>query len=921
LRDNQEEAGLTTDKWDGKMPDNFTPENRKNLDKSSSSPTEELQQLYDEAPCGYHSLDRDGVFQRINQTELKMLGYEWDEIVGKIRFPDLLTPASQAKFRENFPEFQERGWVKDLEFELVRKDGSTLPVSLSATAVRDEHGQYLLSRSIVVDISDRQHIELALQQSQHFIERIVETIPDLVNVYSLDEQRVIYANRSCGESLGYSPAEIEEMGDRIVDLLHHPDEPHPLQAGLSQIARLQAGEIGEFEHRMRHRNGEWRWHYVRVTPLVRHPDGRISQALAIVHDITPSKQTELELRHTQERLSYLLATNPAVIYACKATGNFAATFVSENVTAMLGYESQSFLTDAGFWSNLIHPADRDRIFADLSRIFEQGWHIYEYRFLHQNGNYIWIRDELKLIRDAAGDPLEIIGYWSDITERKQSEQTMHEQADLLDIAPDAIFVHNLDYQILFWNKGAERLYGWQTAAAIGQDSRQLVSEDSLERFEEVMDVVLTTGTWQGELAKITTTGQPVTVISRRALLRDPAGNPKSILTVETDITEQKQLESQFFRAQRLESLGTLASGIAHDLNNILTPILGIVEILPLQFPDIDARTQNLLQILEDSTRRGADLVKQILSFTRGVEGKPTYIQLHHLLKEIQRITQQTFPRNIEVVFDYSKHLWTIEADSTLIHQVLINLCVNSRDAMPNGGTLTVSTENFNIDENYARIHLDAKLGKYIMVSLVDTGIGMDPTTIDRIFDPFFTTKEVGKGTGLGLSTAMGIIKSHGGFINVYSELGKGSCFKVYLPAIDAQETQSQPVLDLALGNNELILIVDDESSVRDITGTTLETYNYRVLTASDGIEAIAKYAEQKQEVDAILLDLMMPSLDTITTVRTLYKINPQVKIIAMSGLAANEQLQNLQANGVQSFLAKPFTAETLLNTLAQVCSS
>jgi PAS domain S-box-containing protein len=909
------------------MQDKFTPKYRPELDLSSpEAQRDELQQLYDLAPCGYHSIDRDGMFRRINQTELDMLGYTWDEVVDKLYFADLLTVESQAKFRENFPIFHQRGWVKDLEFEMICKDGQILPISLSATVIRDADGNYLLSRSIVIDIRDRQRIEaerqaveIALQQSQHFVESVIHAIPYLLSVYNIDDGEIVYANHSLGELLGYPQVEIERMGDRIVQLLRHPDEPDPIGIGMASLDRLKDGEIKELEHRMRHYRGEWRWHQSRYTPFNRHPDGSISQVLTVTHDITPSKQAELELRHTEDRLRYLLAANPAVIYACEATGNFAATFVSENITAMLGYGSQDILADPNFWTNLIHSADRDRIFAELPQLFVNDWHVHEYRFLHQNGHYIWVRDELRLIRNAQGEPLEIIGSWSDITDRKQSEQTMHEQADLLDIAPDAIFVHNLDYQILFWNKGAERLYGWQTAAAIGQDSRQLVSEDSLERFEEGMKIVLTTGTWKGELAKVTTTGQPITVSSRRALLRDPAGNPKSILTVETDITEKKQLEAQFFRAQRLESLGTLASGIAHDLNNILTPILGIVEILPLQFPDIDARTQNLLQILEDSTRRGADLVKQIVSFTRGVEGKPTYIQLRHLLKEIQRITQQTFPRNIEIVFDYSKHLWTIEADSTLIHQVLMNLCVNSRDAMPDGGTLTVSTDNFDIDENYARIHLDAQPGKYIMVSIADTGSGIDPATIERIFDPFFTTKEIGKGTGLGLSTAAGIIKSHGGFINVYSELGKGSCFKVYLPATDANETQSEPAIDLALGNNELILIVDDETSVRDITSHTLETYNYRVLTASDGIEAIAKYAEHKQSVNAILLDLMMPSLDTITTVRTLYKLNPQVKIIAMSGLAANEQLiQNLQANGVRSFLAKPFTAETLLNTLAEV---
>jgi PAS domain S-box-containing protein len=915
------------DEWDGKMQNNFTPEYRHQLDLSPEAQAEELLELYDRAPCGYHSLDRNGMFVRINETELTMLGYEWVEVVGKIHFSDLLTPASQVKFQQCFPQFQERGAVKDLEFEMIRKDASTFPVSLSATAIRDSDGHYLMSRSVVIDISDRKRseidrheIERALQESQHFTEHIIHTVPYIISVYSLDEEQIVYINRSLGEVLGYPPAEIERMGARIVEILHHPDEPHPIQAAFEQIATIEDGEVREFEHRMRHFDGGWRWHHVRYASFTRHPDGRVDRVLSIVNDITQSKQARLELQHTEDRLRYLLAANPAVIYACEATGDRLATFVSENIATMLGYQSQDVFAERDFWASRIHPADREQILADFGQLFDRGWHVHEYRFLHQNGNYIWVRDELRLIRDAAGNPLEIIGCWSDITDRKQSEQTMHEQADLLDIAPDAIFVHNLDYQILFWNKGAAQLYGCPTAHAIGQDSRQFISEDAAAQFETAMASVLTVGTWQGELTKVTATGKPLIVSSRRSLLRDAAGNPKSILIVETDITEKKQLESQFFRAQRLESLGTLASGIAHDLNNILTPILGIVEILPLQFPDIDDRTQNLLTILNDSTRRGADLVKQILSFTRGVEGKPTYIQVHHLIKEIHRIIQQAFPKNIEATFDYSKHLWTIEADSTLIHQVLMNLCVNARDAMPDGGTLSIATENLALDRNYSRIHLDAKAGNYIVISIADTGMGIASELIDRIFDPFFTTKEIGKGTGLGLSTSMGIIKSHGGFINVYSEIGKGTCFKIYLPAIDAHETAPQPILDLPRGNNQLILIVDDEISVRSITETTLETYNYRALTASDGIEAIAVYAEHKQSVDLILLDLMMPSLDTITTVRTLHKLNPEVKIIAMSGLSTNEQMtRSLKDNGVCAFLAKPFTAEDLLNSLAKIC--
>jgi PAS domain S-box-containing protein len=906
------------------MEQNFTPDDLQKLESNSQSQAEELQQLYDLAPCGYHSLDRNGLYVRINQTELQMLGYTWNEIVGKIRFVQILTPDSQLKFQANFPAFKERGFVKDLEFEMVRKDNSTFPISLSATAICDDDGNFVMTRSIVIDISERKRgeierkaIESELQKSQHFVEQILNTIPDRLSIFSIDERRIIYINRSLGGSLGYPPAEIEQMGDRIIDILRHPDEPNPADL----IVALQDGEIREFEHRIRHFSGEWRWQCLRYTNFDRQPNGHVDRVLVIVHDITQSKQAELELQRTEERLRYLLTANAAVIYACEASGGFTMTFVSENVSRMLGYQSWDFLADPHFWVAQIHPEDRERVFADLQQIIDLGAHVYEYRFLDRDGNYIWVRDELRLILDSNGEPLEIIGYWSDITQRKQAEQVMQEQADLLDIAPDAIFVHDLDYQILFWNKGAAQLYGWQTTVAIGRDSRQLIGEDGLPQFEAAMEIVLTAGTWQGELTKTTTTGKPVIVSSRRSLLRDAGGNPKSILIVETDITEQKKLELQFFRAQRLESLGTLASGIAHDLNNILTPILGIVEILPLQFPNLDSRTKNLLTILNDSTHRGAELVQQILSFTRGVEGKWSCIQIHHLIKEINRIIKQTFPKSIEVMFDYSKDLWTIEADSTQIHQVVMNLCVNARDAMPNGGTLTISTENITIDDNYARIHLDANPGDYIIISISDTGVGMNSETLDRIFDPFFTTKEIGRGTGLGLSTAMVIVKNHGGFINVYSEVGKGTWFKVYLPAIGAHETPAPPIYNLPLGCNETILIVDDEMSIRAITSTILETHNYRALTAADGIEAIAAYAELKHEIDVVLLDLMMPSLDSVTIVKTLHKLSPHVRIIAMSGLSTNEQITKiLQDNGVLSFISKPFTAEHLLITLAKVCS-
>jgi PAS domain S-box-containing protein len=507
----------------------------------------------------------------------------------------------------------------------------------------------------------------------------------------------------------------------------------------------------------------------------------------------------------------------------------------------------------------------------------------------------------------------------DISDRKLAEEKIREQAALLDVTADAIFVRDLENRIIFWNKGAENLYGWRSEEVYGQDATQLLYEDEpLSEVGTAMLTVMSKGQWQGELTKVTKSGKEVLVASRWTLVCNEDHSPKSILTVDTDITEKKQLETQVFRTQRLESIGTLASGIAHDLNNILTPILAVAQLLPLKFPDLDSEHQHLLEILEDSARRGADLVKQVLSFARGVEGKRMTLQPKHLIKEVVKIVKQTFPKSIEVFMDVPKDLWTVCGDSTQLHQVLMNLCVNARDAMPCGGCLTISAENLAVDENYARMHLEAKVGPYTVITVTDTGVGIAPEILERIFEPFFTTKELGKGTGLGLSTAIGIVKSHGGFVNVYSEVGRGTSFKVYLPAVQETEVQLTQELEPLIGKGELILVVDDEPGIQEITKTSLEAYNYKTLIAGDGIEAIALYTQNRHQISAVLMDMMLPSLDGITAIRTLQKIDPKVKIIATSGLMSSSKLAEASDAGAKVFLAKPYTVKQLLLTLQKL---
>jgi PAS domain S-box-containing protein len=444
-----------------------------------------------------------------------------------------------------------------------------------------------------------------------------------------------------------------------------------------------------------------------------------------------------------------------------------------------------------------------------------------------------------------------------------------------------------------------------------------IHPEDRERVNQVFLEAVRTGVGQRiEYRLVRPDGSVCNIDSKGSVIRDSDGKVFRVIVVSRDVTEEKRLAAQFLRAQRMESIGTLAGGIAHDLNNVLAPIMMAIEVLRSKIADPGGR--NILNTIETSAKRGADIVRQVLAFGRGVEGDRILVQIKHVVNEVAKIACETFPKSIDIKTDVPRDLWTVSADPTQMHQVLLNMLVNARDAMPKGGILTISAENITVDETYSRMHLEAKPGAYVCLAIADSGTGIPADIREKIFEPFFTTKEIGMGTGLGLSTTLAIVRSHKGFINVYSEVGKGTTFRIYIPATGTGSgaAAAGEEADLPTGNGELILIIDDEAAIREITKETLQAHGYKAMTASNGAEGVAVYAENKNDINVVITDIMMPVMDGTAAILALKRIRPDVKIIAASGLTTKGQVTNPSDPNVQAFLTKPYTAEKLLIALA-----
>jgi PAS domain S-box-containing protein len=624
-----------------------------------------------------------------------------------------------------------------------------------------------------------------------------------------------------------------------------------------------------------------------------------------------------KLRASEEHYRLLFDRNPQPMWAFDLE---TKKFLAVNIAALTkyGYTEEEFLSMS---IEELRPAeDVPRLRAAMEGA-TTGKNVGVWRHRTKSGEIIDVEIHADTIVFETRPARLILA--NDITERLRAQERIAQQAALIDQANDAIIVRDFNHTIQFWSKGAERLYGWTAEEAISQKEHELVHGNT-EQFAEAVRRLLSTGEWRGEIEQKTKEGRSIVVSASWSLLRDAAGEPHAILAIKSDVTERKKIEAQFLRAQRLESIGTLAGGIAHDLNNLLSPIIMGVGLLKLS--PLSPRDQSIISKIQCSAERGTNLVRQVLSFARGVEGAKVTLNVRHLMSEVELIVADTFPRNITLTTEFAKDTGLVTGDPTQLNQVLLNLCVNARDAMPRGGRITITAKNEHIDEQYAATHRSVTPGAFVAIEVADTGTGIPKDIIDKIFEPFFTTKEHGKGTGLGLSTTIGIVRSHGGFVTVYSEVGSGTVFKVYLPVHADAEPGSgnepdRTHAELPRGKGEWLLFVDDESNIRAITQQTLEAFGYRVLAAEDGADAIGQFVANKDKIRAVITDLMMPVMDGHGLIAAVRRIAPNMPVIATSGLQANAEVIKASNAGVQHFIAKPFSAEALLQLVRGVLDS
>lgn len=731
-------------------------------------------------------------------------------------------------------------------------------------------------------------------------------------VYELESLRLLAVNEAMVRNYGYTEAELLEM---TIEDLHLAED---LTALKDNVASVTEGidEAGIWRHVRK--DGSVLWAEI-VSEVIDYNERRCELVVAI-------DRTEQIAAHGR------LQTQQSLLQVASRLGKIGAWAVdlpamehhwTDEARAIHGV-GPDFEPDLETLIEFYVPEHRKQVRRVFTAVGETGkGFVEEFQMRRPDGVLIWVRVIAEAEKDAQGQVIRINGAIQDITNRRRERVQLKLLVEALNCAADPVMMTNVGGEIIWINKAFTELTGYTEAESLGRTSVGLLDagEHSEEFHQEVWDCILAGHTWQGEFINRRKDGTVYPEFNTITPIRDEDGTIRYFFAIKRDLTQDKRREEFELRAQRMQSIGTLAGGIAHDLNNLMAPIMMGTGLLKELHPNSQA--EQILIEMERNIRRSSDLVKQVLTFARGTSGDRSKVCLGDLVQDLRLLVGSTFPKDIEFVVEGLEDIPDIVGDATQIHQVLVNMCVNARDAMHEGGQLLLRFSLRSVDRLYVAGNPEAREGEYVRIDVCDAGEGMSRSVKARVFEPFYTTKPFGEGTGLGLSTAIGIVRSHDGFITVYSEPGKGSEFQIYLPLfvgsdeLPSGEGSNSPVETVVRGSGQCILVVDDEAGIRKTTAMTLKEFGYAVFTAADGIEALALYAQKISSIDLLLTDLMMPNMDGPTLIAAIKRINPKLPIVAASGLEVNGRYLKATQLGIRHFVSKPCSTQELLQIVAK----
>ena len=889
---------------------------------------EQYRSFFENAAVAVAIVDRDGYVVEANDTDCRFLGYPRAELIG-MHFTKFTHPQDidvDVHLFQSLMAGQRHEY--EIEKRYVRKDGDVVWGRVAVSLIRDLQGSHRYTSVVCYDITEAKRAEGALRESEQKYRTLFDSATDAIFILDLDGN-LIDVNRNGYTRLGYTK---QEMLSLHISQLDQAEFAASVPERIAQVSRQ-----GEAVFESAHRRKDGSVMPVEVNSRLIDYEGRKAY-FSIIRDITERKRMEEALRESEERLQFMMSNSPAVIYTCRPSGDFGATFVTANVAHQLGYEASAFLTDSGFWAAHIHPDDAPQVFAGLSGLFAEGSHAHEYRFRHKDGIWRWMHDELKLIRNAAGEPVEILGSWIDITGRKRAEEALRESEERLRLALSAAKQGLYDLNV----QTGETVVTPEYARMLGYAPEEFTETNArwIERLHPddrapVADTyrAYVSGVvpeYRVEFRQRTASGEWKWILSiGRIVEYDASGNPLRMLGTHTDITDQKraeqerlELERRLLHTQKLESLGILAGGIAHDFNNLLMAVLGNLDLALRKVSPVSPARANIEQSAQ-AARRATDLTRQMLAYS----GKGRFIvkamDLSELVEENAHLFRSSVARTATLDVLLGRSLPRIEADAGQVQQVIMNLITNASEAIGDkAGRIAITTGVQECDEQClkrSRIEDVPPAGRFVCLEVSDTGCGMDEQTQERLFDPFFTTKATGR--GLGMSAILGIVRGHGGAIFVESNRGRGTAIRILFPALEEARAKKEAVNDARAAEagapavSGTVLVVDDEEIVRMVCKEMVESMGLQVLTAVDGRDAVDLFTRHAGSISHVILDLSMPNMDGMAAFAELVRIKPGVKVILSSGYDEQDSLKRLSGPGPAGFIQKPYSLKNLRDAL------